>query len=165
MSFGGWAIEQECFDYIRQILPEGSTVLELGSGGGTEELSKYYKVISIEQDINYIGKYNSTYIHAPLKQYEGIPYPWFDVDVLKRELPKHFYDIILVDAPVAGMQRPTARHGFHYFIDLFNTDNIPIVFDDVNRDGDYENMLITANVLGREFEVHKYNKWFGVILP
>ena len=160
-NFGGWAIDYECFNYIRQILPDGSTLLELGSGLATNEFAKHYKVISIEQDINWVGKYNSTYIHAPLKQYVGLQYPWFDVDALQA-LKSMKYDLILVDAPVAGSQKPTSRHGFHHNLHLFNTE-VPILFDDINRQGDYYNMVITANKLNKTYEVFKHSKMFGIV--
>ena len=41
-KFGGWAIEESCFNLIKEILPEGKTILEMGSGYGTDILSKYY---------------------------------------------------------------------------------------------------------------------------
>lgn len=162
MSWGGWAIEKECYDYIRSILPEGSTVLELGSGYATQELSKHYNLISIEQDRKWLFKYDSTYIYAPLRKYDGLQHPWFDVDVLKNELPIYNYDLILVDAPVAGAGKETSRWGFTHFIDLFKTD-VPIIFDDVNRPEDYMNMINASIKLNREYKVFTYNKSFGVI--
>ena len=69
MSFGGWSINEVCFDYIKDILPDGKIILEFGSGFGTEQLAKHYKMYSIENYKEWIGKYNSTYIYAPISQY------------------------------------------------------------------------------------------------
>ena len=34
-EFGDASIDESLYDYIREILPPGSTILELGSGWGT----------------------------------------------------------------------------------------------------------------------------------
>ena len=44
-KFGGWAIQESCYNLIREILPEGKTILEMGSGHGTDALSKHYNMI------------------------------------------------------------------------------------------------------------------------
>ena len=41
-----WSITKECFDKIVEILPFGSTILEIGSGNSTKILSQFYKMIS-----------------------------------------------------------------------------------------------------------------------
>ena len=52
---------------IRQLTPQGSTIVELGSGNGTNRLTKEFKVYSIEDDKKWIGYCeDSNYIHAPL---------------------------------------------------------------------------------------------------
>ena len=61
-NFGGWSIQEVCFNFIREILPSGKTILELGSGYGTKRLSEHYKMYSIENYSQWVGKYNSTYI-------------------------------------------------------------------------------------------------------
>ena len=72
-SFGdeltvNYAISKECHDFILSVLENGKTILELGSGIGTEILSQTYNVISIEENINFVGRHPSTYIYAPLKK-------------------------------------------------------------------------------------------------
>ena len=106
MSFGGWSINEVCFKYIREILPSGKTILEFGSGFGTEQLSKHYTMYSIENYEEWVGKYKSTYIHAPIRNYEiggselfgdeefftapDIPEQkgWYDPDIVKKNLSK-----------------------------------------------------------------------------
>ena len=97
-QFGGFAISRELFEFIRQTLPDGSTILELGSGSGTGELCRHYRMYSIEQDKKWLNTYNSTYIHAPLKN------RWYDVTILREKLPTiPTYDCILIDGPSGGL--------------------------------------------------------------
>ena len=115
--------EQIFIKYIKENLPAGSTILELGSGRfSTNILSKEYKMISIEHDKKYIDTQNSTYINAPLKK------GWYDIDTLQ-DLPK--YDLLLVDGPATRV-RKDIRMGFLKNIDLFNV-NVPIIIHDVDR--------------------------------
>ena len=171
MSFGGWSINEVCFDYIKDILPDGKIILEFGSGFGTEQLAKHYKMYSIENYKEWIGKYNSTYIYAPIKQYEvggsnifgnedyftapvGIPGEkhseqsgWYDPDIVEKNLPSH-YDLILVDGP-NGM---FGRGGFYKYLDWFNTD-VPIIIDDINRDGERIMMEKISEKIGRDYTI------------
>ena len=112
-------------EYIKENLPAKSTILEFGSGvNSTLQLSENYKMISIEDNKRYIDKYNSTYIHASMKN------GWYDLDVLQEELSLK-YDLILVDGP-AGRNGKNVRMGFLTNINLFNVD-VPIVIHDVDR--------------------------------
>ena len=126
MEHHGYMISKELYEWILENIPKGSTILEIGSGDGTQLLSKDYKMFSIENNSAWVNKYDSTYIHAPIKG------AWFDVSVLEAKLPKE-YDFILVDAPPAFSEE--ARMGFFHNIHLFNTD-VPIVIDDTNRAGE-----------------------------
>lgn len=162
--FGGTSIDYDCFLEIRKRLGEGKTLLELGSGRTTAELCKFYKVYSVEHNEKWCGLSESTYIHAPLTEYEGLEYKWYNVDVLKKELPKE-YDLILVDGCKAGKKRPTARHGFYHFLHLFNIKkDTVIIFDDVHRKADFRHMQLVAMKLGRVAHVFDCGrKNFGVI--
>lgn len=159
---GKWSIDEVCFQWIRDNLKKGSTILELGSGFGTGQLARYYTMYSIEDNEKYIGKYDSTYIHAPLKNYEG--YKWYDTDILEEKLPRiPPYQMILIDGPHGEYQ----RKGFQYNLDLFKLDCI-MVFDDINRSinlHQYENVCEKLDkpvqILG---ELTGINKLFGVII-
>lgn len=59
-NYDGWGLCPETFLEIQRILPKGSTILELGSGSGTEVLSREYSMISIEDDPKFIGNINLT---------------------------------------------------------------------------------------------------------
>lgn len=168
-NLGGWAIQESCYNFIKQILPEGKTILELGSGLGTDYLSKHYKMYSIENYKEWINKYNSTYIYAPIKMYndewttpdlpgEGSPKQigWYDPEIVKNNLPVD-YDLILVDGPNGSF----GRGGFLKHLDWFNT-NVPMVFDDINREPDRLLMVEVAKKIGKPY--YELDKYTGYIL-
>lgn len=162
-SLGGGSISENLVSCIMDILPENNTILELGSGYGTIELCKHYKVYSVEHEKDWIGFGPSTYIHAPLTPHKEVSgfmgKRWYDREILERELPKLTYDLLLVDGP-AG----TKRVGFLKYIHLFNT-NIPIIFDDVNGNEVTKLCFAVAHVLNKPFTVYdiSHRKQFAVI--
>lgn len=167
-NFGGWAIQESCYNLILKLLPEGKTILELGSGYGTEALARHYKMYSIENYIEWTGKFNSEYIFAPIKNYDqewttpdlpgdntDIQVGWYDPAFLEGNLPEH-YDLILIDGP-NGM---FGRGGFLKHLDMFNTD-VPMVFDDINRDCEYQLMVKVAEKVNRSYTI--LDKYTGYI--
>jgi len=166
LSFGGFAIDEELFLYIKEFLPEGYTILELGSGHGTAELVKLWNVYSIEDKKKWLGKYHDQYIHAPLKWHKPIKkLPgeiWYNANTLKYALPKN-YDLLLIDGPC---REDASRSGFIKYKSLFNL-NIPIIFDDVNRTQDWDVAVRLSGILRRPITIHNTHKtkYFGVILP
>lgn len=142
MNFGGSGIMRETFLHIRSILPEGKTILEIGSGDvSTQHLSKHYKLYSVEDKEEWLNKHPSTYIHAPLV--DG----WYSLDAL-RALPFE-YDLILVDGPTGEGN----RGGFLKHLDLFRKDVI-IIFDDTNRLTERQLAIDVAHKLNREITFH-----------
>ena len=158
-NLGANSISVDLYLYICELLPTGSTILELGSGSGTEELAHYYHMHSIEHDEKWMNKYPSNYIFSPIRDYGA--YKWYDVDYLKGNLPTH-YDLILVDGPPGWF----GRAGFLHHIDLFNT-NVPIIFDDTQRKAEIELCEKAAEALNRTYTMITCSdkKKFGVILP
>jgi len=154
-GFGKWSIDKELFDYIRQILPDGKTILELGSGWASGELSKHYTVYSIEHDFKWVDKYDTHYIYAPIVN------GWYDVSILKKELPAT-YDLILIDGPTGNI----GRGKFNTYLELFDTKAI-MIFDDVNRVAEYELLVAVSDKLNKPYTVYTTStqKSFGVILP
>ena len=72
MSKGTALMSTKAMDFIKSILPEGSTILEFGSGpGSTVYLSDYYNMISIENQPEWQNKYPicTTYINVDHKLY------------------------------------------------------------------------------------------------
>lgn len=155
-SFGGASISQELYSFIREQLPEGGTLLELGSGWGTGQLAQYFSVTSVEHNPKWVGRYASNYIYAPIR--DG----WYDVNVLKERLPTD-YQLLLVDGPPGTI----GRDGFLNHLDLFHTD-IPIIFDDIGREEEYQLMVQVAEALDRPFHVVDQATKpgaFGIIYP
>lgn len=142
-SFGGGAIEKALFDYILNILPEGSTVLEFGSGYGTDQILKHYKVISVEHDEKYFSQRptNHKAYLAPLN--DG----WYDPKVVGEALKNH-YDLILVDGPPGD-----SRLGILKNLNLFSGITCPVIFDDVNRAGDLKAMTGFVAKFGYESKI------------
>ncbi len=152
-DFGGSSIESPLFAWVLNNLPPGSTILELGSGSGsTKNFSRFYKMISVEDKREFVGLYKSRYIHAPIR--DG----WYDLQVLRQELPDH-YDLILVDGPTGEGN----RWGFYQNLGLFDT-SVPIVFDDILRKAELEMMYKVGSALGKRPLVNDINDNFGVIL-
>lgn len=152
--FGGYSIDEECFEVVKSLMPAGGTLLEIGSGAVTSEFTKHFEVFSIEEDVAYLGLAEmSHYIHAPIV--DG----WYDRSVLKSSLPE-IYHVLLVDGPKT---RPDAsRMGFWENRDLFNL-SIPMVFDDINRTAPREVFDRIGKLIGSEGSVHVgKQKMFGV---
>jgi hypothetical protein len=143
MQFGGSGIFEDLFKCIRSLVPEGSTILELGSGAvSTQYLSRHYRMVSVEDNPEWVGRFNSTYIFAP--QVNG----WYDSDIVKSRLPL-MYDAILVDGPTGEGN----RFGFLTNLALFKT-NVPIFFDDTNRSPEHQLAQQTADTLGRPIQFY-----------
>ena len=136
-----WAIAQSTFDYIRSILPDGKTILEIGSGWGTDFLAKHYKMYSIESNKDWVDKFQSNYIYAPIKMYDSNykspdiidNFGWHDPDIIKAEIKNIKYDLILIDGPEGRI----GRGGFYKHLDFFNT-SVPMIFDDIGREAEME---------------------------
>jgi hypothetical protein len=146
MNFGNHSITKETYDLIVSILPEGKTILELGSGFGTGALSKHYKMYSIEHDMRFINMYNSRYIHAPLID-DSKQTGWYDIESIKDSLPTE-YDLLLVDGPPTDERRKNFIHKMHYF-----NSNVIWVFDDLHRPDDLETYLTVCKLRNKEPEI------------
>lgn len=144
---------------VKQLIPPGSTILELGSGEGTNMLTDEYTVYSIEDDIDWVGYCaESTYIHCPLVEleYNGSITSWYDADILRENLPKD-YELILVDGPSGK----SGRHGLLANISLFKHD-VPIIIDDTIRSDESGIARELAFLLNRPL----YTFWnFSIISP
>ena len=173
-KFGGWAIQESCFNLIKEILPEGKTILEMGSGFGTDALSKHYNMISVENQTEWIGTYKSNYLEVPIKEYTtsyietkglfklksnaytapdlpGEDRPtqkgWYDYKILTKKLKGLKYDLILIDGPNGRI----GRGGFLKHLDIFNT-NVPMIFDDINREAERQMMIKVSEIVKRPYK-------------
>ena len=144
---------------IRQLAKPDSTIVELGSGNGTNRLVAEYTVYSVEDDEKWIGYCEgSNYIHAPLINLDDSEEPirWYDPEILRNSLPES-YDLILIDGP-AGKK---GRSGILTNLDLFKTD-VPYVIDDTLRDHECRVAREMAFLLNRPLYVF----WnFSIITP
>jgi len=152
---GGMSISQELFDWIRCVLPEGSTILECGSGYGSAKLAEHYTVYSIEHDRRWVNKYKEpNYIYAPIIK------RWYSVKAIQDNMPEH-YDMILVDGPLGRI----GRGGFFNNLDLFKTDGVIIVFDDINRKAEWDLMIRVGHALNRTPQILLTDPHVGYLLP
>lgn len=145
--------------------PSQPTILELGSGEGTGRLAQRFRMISVEHDSRYIYRESSTYIHAPIEPFrkQCAVFPddqgWYNRDVLKEELPKHSYDLILVDGPPNFI----GRGGFYKWRHLFNLE-VPIVVDDIHRQRERKMIGLLSKELRRPYLSYDWGRrHFGVI--
>jgi hypothetical protein len=161
-NLNGWALPEEVFEWLINNIKQGSTILELGSGNGTKELVKFFNVYSVEQEKKWVGvEPKSTYIYSPLKKYDDmIPHSsgWYDVDILKNELPKK-YDLLIIDGPVGNN-----RGNFIKFYDFFDM-TVPIIIDDTNRDGDKRMALKIAKDFNKNIiEIKGHEKEMMILI-
>jgi hypothetical protein len=161
-SFDGGSITEALFNYIRSVLPDGKTILELGSGWGTGQLAKYYTMYSVEHDEKYLDKYDTTYFYVPLKEHKPLHNHkatlWYDPKILRDMLDGLKYDLLLIDGP------PHTRSGFFKYFDLFDETTI-LVFDDVIRGIDRKVINSISSKLKCPYTVYGNGegKPFGVI--
>ena len=152
-DFGGSAIRKPLFDWVLSNLPPTKTILELGSGqGSTKNFSRFYQMYSVEDKAQFVGLFESRYIHAPIV--DG----WYDTQVLRERLPAH-YDMLLVDGPTGEGN----RWGFLKHIDMFNT-SVPLVFDDTGRKAENDMMHEVARLLKKKVYQDPRYEFFGVVM-
>lgn len=151
-NLNGFAISTEMFEWIRTNIKEGSTILELGSGNGTIELSKWYNVYSIEQNKKWVGvAKNSTYIYAPIKN------GWYDTEIVFNNLPEN-YALLIIDGPTG-----ISRNKMKEYWGQFNT-NIPILVDDTHRGDELLFAQTSSKELNKEIEtIQGHQKSFSIL--
>lgn len=164
-ALDAWSIGPHTFKKITELLPDNSIILELGSGAATNLLSSFYRMKSIEEDINYMYRYNSTYFLVPtvINYNKYIEFPedptWYDINILKDRLVEvGAYDCILIDGPKGF------RGGLYYHKELFNLHNSLLIFDDTHDVHHHRLMVLISEYLSKPYEEFvDGNKKFGVI--
>jgi len=170
------SINEKCLTFIDDLLPDGSTILEFGSGQGTKWLSELgFKMYSVENQPEWMDKYpeHTTYINCrvvydqtiikktPHMKPDGNPLfeilnrGWYNPHDLFPNLPDS-YDLILVDGPGR-----IGRMGFYDNLDKFNTD-VPIVIDDIQRDDERLLLWKLSKKIGRDYVI--IDEYAGAIL-
>jgi hypothetical protein len=155
-DWGGNSISKLLFDYLLDTLPEGKTILELGSGWATAKLLEHWNVWSIESEPKYHEMYNHPQsILVPITEKGG----WYDYDIMKDTMYKlrHEYDLLLVDGPYDNRGKVV---DYFYLFDQ----TTPIVFDDIKHDEGCKIMTDISGRLQRPYAVHGEGRsMFGVI--
>jgi hypothetical protein len=144
-SLGGWSIEKELIHYVKSILPSKKSILEFGSGNGTNALLKFYSVTSIEHNPQYSysrGDYHDCLL-APIQN------DWYRRDQVEKGLNQN-HDLIIVDGPPGEL-----RGGILMNMDLFKKISTPIIFDDVDRELDKDIMVTFCKKLEYEYKIIK----------
>jgi hypothetical protein len=145
MTRGGWAISDNLIDLITKTLNKKDTILELGSGTGTQKLiANQINVISVEQDKLWVNKYHNNYCYAQLK--DG----WYDFKVLNDFLKNKSYNAVLIDGPAAGDRAKVLTS----CIDLSKI----IFIDDIDRPADRD--IFNRLKINRRYEDYEV---YGVI--
>jgi hypothetical protein len=168
-NLGGFAIGASLYRWICDNLPAGSSILELGSGRGTVELAKRYRVYSVEDDEKWVGHCpGAHYLHAPIRQYRYVEdetktYNWYDVSKVRSFLSDKRYDLLLVDGPIGPKY---GRWGFIENIDLFDS-SVPVVVDDTDRNMEQRiaNWLASNWKVKKRIEIPDGRKRATVLLP
>ena len=148
-ALGGWAIEKELLEFIKGMLSPGETILEFGSGMGTEALLKRFAVISLEHDPEFLLK------RAPHHdcRHASIVNDWYKREVVKEALNEAIYDLILVDGPPDHLRKGILDH-----TGIFSHIMCPVIFDDIDRQEDRNTMKAFCKVLSRHYRVFKGNR-------
>lgn len=159
--YDGWGLCPEAFAEIDKILNPGDVILELGSGSGTEVLSRKYQMISIEDNPDFIGKYNSNYLDVDLVKYEQDKFPfmweffkedshWYDPYLLEQKLKTiGKYDLLLIDGPKGY------RGGFLSHLNLFDLKNVKILVDDTHDVFHHKLAEVVSQQTGREMSYYE----------
>ena len=144
LDFDEWNLEPQAILWVYAHLKQGKHILELGSGKGTRELSKGYRMHSVEQD-PLVRRYDSDYVFAPIR--DG----WYDPEVLKKQLPAS-YDLLIIDGPIAGGKWNSVRSKLMSYLFLFNQE-VPIIIDDVERADEKLLMEQMRRILNRKVTI------------
>ena len=122
----GYAAPNSMFEWLNDNLPNGSKILEFGSGTGTMELTKNFEVTSIEDNEQWLYlAQDSTYIYAPLV---NDWYDWQALDILKDET----FEAIVIDGPYETADRIHLIDWIMAYPNVFNKARF-VVIDDANR--------------------------------
>ncbi len=152
-ALGGWSIEKEILQHIKTLLPKGKSILEFGSGKGTEALLRDYKVTSVEHDDGFCFKRDEKHeiILVPITN------DWYASEMVQSVLSEK-YDLIIIDGPTIEF-----RQGILNNIELFDNVLSPILFNNIDRENDRNTMIGFCDSLDLNYEIKKgRNKDFAI---
>ena len=150
-----WMLPESALNWIETNIPYGSSILEFGSGHGSERLSQHYSVYSIEHDEEWLDVFPVNYIHAPIIENEvSTTYGelgWYDPAFIASKIPEKI-DLIIIDGPNGSI----GRTGILGCLDLFDW-SIPVLVDDIDRDAEYN----LSQELARRCELFCFHRAFS----
>jgi len=154
-----WSYCDGILSAVELLTDENSTILEFGSGYGSNEIGKTRKIFSVEHDDRFVDIFpNVDYIYAPLKRKtilgSNVEADWYDTEAVISSLPEKT-DLILVDGPPAKV----GRMGIISVLDNFS-DNAVWIIDDVLRTEDQK----LANGICMKNSLIQYRFWNFSIL-
>ena len=131
-----WMMPSEALEWIENNIPHGSCILEFGSGEGSSRLSKNFSLFSVEHDQEWISKYETNYIYAPIRPHSKSSQlnsvGWYDVDEIYSKLPKNDFSLIIIDGP----PKIIGRDGILEHLNILNLADI-ILIDDLHRTDEF----------------------------
>ena len=148
-----WSLDNDVYRFLELTLSIGKIVLEFGSGNGTDQLLKRFRVISIEHDFRFILKRARQHkiYYAPIAN------GWYEPSKVTLAIRRYKPDFIIVDGPPQGL-----RKGILSNLNLFSEMSCPFLFDDVNRSDDFSIMKMFCEQLKYNYRIIKgRNKSFA----
>jgi hypothetical protein len=140
-----FALGRPVIDWIVANFPEGTGILELGSGAGSAHLARHFCVRSVEHDVRYLSLDPYVrYIHAPIV--DG----WYDPERLAAGIREFDYALLIVDGPPGTIGRSKILD----HLDLFELSHVDVIVDDVQRDAEIELAWKLSTRLGRRCTLH-----------
>ncbi len=156
-----WRFSPGLIRWIKDRIPQGSNILEFGSGEGSIELSEHYNIFCIEHDMEWIKFGQSShvnYIHAPLKEHkqvEGFEHSfWYDPRPIVKALENIKYGTVIIDGPPGCI----GRSGFLKYIDYFDLSG-NLLMDDFHREKEAKLAVKISRIIKRPFTVK--DAWEG----
>ena len=158
------SMEPDLLFWIINNISQKKTILEFGSGNATVTLSKFFKMISVEENIEFVEKVKEAcpsdspikFIHAPV----GSPSEWYDAQTIKEQLSTQKYDVIIIDGPAYG-----SRTEFLNNLDIFDLDNFSehFLFTYALTSFETENEYV-GNAHGQSFKMVAFVGLFPLII-
>jgi hypothetical protein len=149
-------LPREALDFILTHVEVGSTVVEFGSGHGSEILAERFRLISFEHDEDWLGVTSSHYIHAPIQpnHYSDLEGEngWYEFKTVVDNWPKEI-DCVIIDGPTGVI----GRTGILSIIDLLR--EVPMILvDDVDRPQELKLSQTLAEQLDLEMNICEVEK-------
>lgn len=151
--WGGSGIERVLFDFILNTIPEGSTIVELGSGYcSTKAFSAFYKTYSVDDNVQYQNLFEGVnYIYA--NNING----WYNRQSIVDNLPEE-YSLVFVD----GTSGEGNRNGLLNNLDIFR-DDVTFIFHDTYRVPEKNLAIEVANALGKSITFYEDGDFWAVV--